>query len=258
LRFQISCNRDAKFKFRTNKLTRNQVSARCTNAIDNSHQAPHIDFDPRVSSSDERLPTMVKNRSSNADAATIMGRNESSEMNDQRAAPTTSILVVDDDEVLRTRLKMAFERRGLSVFCADGFDGAVLILNQVKPNLAVIDLKVPGKSGIELLIELRKLSPHTKAVILTGYGSISNAVDAIKLGAVNYVPKPADADQLLAAFEVEPQTNLPQLAPPSLAQSQWEHIQRVLSECGGNITEAAQILDIPRRTLQRKLKKMLP
>lgn len=171
---------------------------------------------------------------------------------------SASILVVDDDEVLRSRLTRAFERRGLEVFCADGFDSAIAILGQHAPTMAVLDLKMPGKSGIDLLVELRRLSPETKVIVLTGYGSIANAVDAIKLGAINYVTKPVDADQLLAAFEAGPAVIAPQFSPPSLAQAEWEHIQRVLSECHGNISEAAQVLDIPRRTLQRKLKKMLP
>jgi two-component system response regulator RegA len=99
-------------------------------------------------------------------------------------------------------------------------------------------------------------------VILTGYGSIANAVEAVKLGAVNYVTKPADADQVLAAFEkvdvAAEEAEVSDLQPPSLAAAQWEHIHRVLADCGGNISEAARRLDIPRRTLQRKLKKMAP
>ncbi len=171
---------------------------------------------------------------------------------------TYSILVVDDDDVLRSRLRRAFERRGYLVFCADGFEAAIVCLKQQSPTLAVLDLKMPGKSGIELLVELRKLSPDTKVVLLTGYGSIANAVDAIKLGAVNYVTKPADADQILAAFESGADSDESEFSPPSLAQAQWEHIQRVLADCDGNISAASHVLDIPRRTLQRKLKKMLP
>lgn len=169
-----------------------------------------------------------------------------------------TILVVDDDEVLRSRLQRAFARRGFSVCCADGFDQAIAAAKEHIPDLAILDLKMPGKSGIELLVELRKLLPNIQVVVLTGYASITNAVDAIKLGAVNYVTKPADADQLLAAFAARPASAESQFSPPSLAQAEWEHIQRVLAECGGNISAAAQLLEIPRRTLQRKLKKMLP
>jgi two-component system response regulator RegA len=169
-----------------------------------------------------------------------------------------TILVVDDDEVLRSRLRRAFVRRGYSVHCADGFDQAVEASRLYRPEMAIIDLKMPGRSGIELLVELRKIVDGIRVVVLTGYASVTNAVDAIKLGAVNYVMKPADADQLLAAFDAKPSAADTPFVPPSLAQAQWEHIQRVLAECGGNISEAAQVLQIPRRTLQRKLKKMLP
>lgn len=170
-----------------------------------------------------------------------------------------SILVVDDDEVLRMRLEKSFLRRGLVVYVASDFDTAIAQTNLHSPHLAVIDLKMPGKSGLQLLQQIKATSPDTKVVILTGYGSITNAVEAVKLGATNYVTKPADADDVLNAFnekfseEVEPE-----FPPPSLASAQWEHIQRVLADCGGNISEAARRLDIPRRTLQRKLKKNAP
>ena len=168
-----------------------------------------------------------------------------------------TILVVDDDEVLRQRLEKSFGRRGFDVRTAHDFDSAIAAARAFQPQRAVLDLKMPGKSGLELLQELLKVSPHTKAVILTGYGSITNAVEAVKLGAVNYVTKPADADQVLSAFTPGPSPT-PEFPPPSLAAAQWEHIQRVLADCGGNISEAARRLDIPRRTLQRKLKKNAP
>ena len=172
---------------------------------------------------------------------------------------STSILVVDDDEVLRQRLERAFGRRGFDVRTAHDFDSAIATAIEFQPERAVLDLKMPGKSGLDLLRELLRVSPDTKAVILTGYGSITNAVEAVKIGAVNYVTKPADADQVLSAFSPGPSPS-PEFPPPSLAEAQWEHIQRVLADCGGNISEAARRLDIPRRTLQlqRKLKKNAP
>lgn len=170
-----------------------------------------------------------------------------------------SILVVDDDDVLRMRLEKAFSRRGLMVHVASDFETGVEQARKLMPNLAVLDLKMPGKSGLDLLKEIKSVSPETKIVILTGYGSITNAVEAVKLGAVNYVTKPADADDVLHAFNAEiGQEVEPEFPPPSLASAQWEHIQRVLADCGGNISEAARRLDIPRRTLQRKLKKNAP
>ena len=168
-----------------------------------------------------------------------------------------TILVVDDDEVLRNRLEKSFVRRGWQVFTAEGFDQAIEHANKHHPNRAVLDLKMPGRSGLEVLEGILKASPETKCVILTGYGSITNAVEAVKLGAVGYVTKPADADQVLAAFNEGPSPT-PEFPPPSLAEVQWEHIQRVLADSGGNISEAARRLDIPRRTLQRKLKKNAP
>ena len=153
--------------------------------------------------------------------------------------------------------------RGYDVCCAANFDEAIAVVENQRPQLAVLDLRMPGKSGMELLKEIHKISPEIRAVMLTGYGSITNAVDAIKHGAVNYVTKPADADQVLAALDEHPtaMTELQlddDIVPPSLAEAQWEHIQRVLAECNGNISEAARVLDIPRRTLQRKLKKLAP
>lgn len=170
-----------------------------------------------------------------------------------------SILVIDDDDVLRNRLEKSFSRRGFLVTVADRMESAIERARALQPDRAVIDLKMPGASGLDVLAKIREVSPLTKCVILTGYGSITNAVDAVKLGAVGYVTKPADADQILAAFEDLPRpTPTPEFPPPSLAEAQWEHIQRVLKDAGGNISEAARRLDIPRRTLQRKLKKNAP
>ena len=172
------------------------------------------------------------------------------------------ILVVDDDDTLRDRMRKSLSIRGYDVWVAADCEEAVVLIREIQPELAVLDLKMPGKSGMEFLQDLKIHSPGTRAVMLTGYGSITNAVEAIKLGAVNYVTKPADADQVLAALDEypdgEPVEEDDAFVPPSLAEAQWEHIQRVLAECGGNISEAARVLDIPRRTLQRKLKKLAP
>jgi two-component system response regulator RegA len=161
-----------------------------------------------------------------------------------------------------SRLHPAFRlvRRGLNVIAAADGSTAAEKAEHCQPELAVVDLKMPGQSGLELLKKLSAVSPKTRVVILTGYGSIANAIEAVKLGAVNYVTKPADADQVLAAFDEDHpnDTSEPQFLPPSLAEAQWEHIQRVLADCNGNISEAARQLDIPRRTLQRKLKKNAP
>jgi two-component system, response regulator RegA len=172
-----------------------------------------------------------------------------------------TILVVDDDEIWRNRLERSLSQRGYLVTAAEDIAPALQLAENQKFDLAIIDLKMPGGSGRDLLIKIVKLQPDIRAVLLTGYGSIANAVDAIKLGAVDYVTKPADADQVLHALgEIQQRTPMSEIdiAPPSLAEAEWEHIQRVLSDCGGNISEAARVLDIPRRTLQRKLKKLAP
>lgn len=170
-------------------------------------------------------------------------------------------LIVDDDEILRTRLSRAFNDRGFHVLTAANYDEAISHFRRTKIDRAVFDLKMPGMNGLELLKAVHEISPETRIVVATGYGSIANAVEAMKLGASNYVTKPVDADEILAAFRpIEEITryNHPDFSPPSLAEAEWEHIQKVLSECGGNISEAARLLDIPRRTLQRKLKKLPP
>ena len=170
-----------------------------------------------------------------------------------------TILIVDDDDVLRLRLEKAFKKRGLNVYTASNVDDAITLVESQNPDMAVLDLKMPGRGGMELLKEIKSISPTTQIVMLTGYGSITNAVEAVKLGALNYVTKPADADQVLSAFGTLTEQQEPaEFPPPSLASAEWEHIQRVLADCNGNISEAARRLDIPRRTLQRKLKKNAP
>lgn len=173
-----------------------------------------------------------------------------------------SLLLVDDDEVFRTRMARAFVERGYEVASAHDFDSALALAKAESPELAVLDLKMPGKSGLELVKALLEIDPQTKIVVLTGYGSIATAIDAVRLGATYYLQKPADADEILAAFA---RGQAPPLDPPesdyrapSLARAEWEHINRVLSDCGGNISEAARRLGIHRRSLQRKLQKYPP
>lgn len=173
-----------------------------------------------------------------------------------------SILLVDDEETFRRRLAQAFVRRGFTVHEAGDFDQAVAILGQTDPEMALIDLRMPGRSGLELVAEAKRLRPEISIVVLTGYGSIATASQAIKLGALNYLPKPADVDEILAAFAKDEGLSIhidqEELTPPSLARVEWEHIQRVLTDCDGNISEAARKLNIHRRSLQRKLFKFAP
>ena len=176
-----------------------------------------------------------------------------------------SILIVDDDEVYRTRLARAFVDRGYDVHTAQDYDSAVASAQGDSPEFAVVDLKMPGKSGLELVKALKEIDPSTKTIVLTGYGSIATAIDAVRLGATYYLSKPADADDIVGAFA---RGEAPPLDPPppdsgdykapSLARAEWEHINRVLSDAGGNISEAARRLGIHRRSLQRKLQKYPP
>jgi len=116
-----------------------------------------------------------------------------------------------------------------------------------------VDLRLPGESGLSVVKDLKSLDPATVVVVLTGYGSIATAVESMKLGAASYLTKPADADQIVAAFEGTQPAD--EGAVPSLARVEWEHIQRVLADCGGNVSQAARMLGIHRRSLQRKLSK---
>jgi len=177
--------------------------------------------------------------------------------------PKPSILLVDDDERFRSRMARAFEERGYEAQQAEGYDGAIEIAEHESTEYAVVDLRMPGKSGLEVVRELRRIDPATKIVVLTGYGSIATALEAVRLGATHYLTKPADVDEVIASFDrgdTETAVEAPAAeggAPetPSLARVEWEHIQRVLTDCGGNITKAAEKLGIHRRSLQRKLSK---
>lgn len=181
-----------------------------------------------------------------------------------RAGPREGdeILLVDDNERFARRLAQSFESRGLRVRTAFSYDEALAEAKRARVEWAVLDLRMPEHSGLELIRDLLELWPDARIVMLTGYGSISTAVDAGRLGAINYIAKPADADMVLAAFShSDPSGASPTQAdyqPPSLARAEWELINRVLTDCGGNVSEAARRLGLHRRTLQRKLKTLPP
>lgn len=182
-----------------------------------------------------------------------------------------SLLVVEDDERLRERLVRAFRERGFLASGAPDGEAALAHARVHPPDRAVVDLRMPGMSGLDVVRELKRIRADTRVVVLTGYGSIATAVEAVKLGAVQYVPKPADVDDLLAALAGQPPVSAAAAAPPrgvpgpaagdsehpvpSLARVEWEHIHRVLQACGGNVSKAARLLGLPRRSLQRKLAK---
>lgn len=168
-----------------------------------------------------------------------------------------SLLIVDDDDVFAEVLTRSMEKRGFEVARAADVEQARQLIKQDAPEYAVVDLSMPGASGLVLVKCLKDLDAHTRTVVLTGYASVSTAVEAIKLGAVHYLTKPADADEIIAAFHREEgNSETPvQLKPMSVNRVEWEHIQKVLAECDGNISAAARSLNMHRRTLQRKLKK---
>jgi two-component system response regulator RegA len=180
-------------------------------------------------------------------------------MNGENTAPKPSILLVDDDDRFRSRMARAFEERGYEVQQAESYDTALAIATDESTELAAVDLRMPGKSGLELVRELHRIDPSTRIVVLTGYGSIATALEAVRLGATHYLTKPADVDELIAAFDRAENDDVAEepvaAETPSLARVEWEHIQRVLTDCGGNITKASKKLGIHRRSLQRKLSK---
>lgn len=177
-----------------------------------------------------------------------------------------SLLIVEDDDVLRDRLARAFRGRGFEVREAADAATALAAARQEAPELALVDLRLAGTSGLETVKALRELDGSTSIVVLTGYGSIATALEAVRLGATHYLTKPADVDGILAAFargRAMPASEAvasagEEPAPagtPSLARVEWEHINRVLADCGGNVSQAARLLGIHRRSLQRKLAK---
>jgi len=167
------------------------------------------------------------------------------------------LLLVDDDEIFRKVLARALQKRGYVVHSAEHAEAALQLAKQTIPQYAVVDLKMPGQSGLFLVSQLKQLNNDMRIVMLTGYASVATAVEAIKLGATHYLAKPADADEIVAAFgrEAGDAETEPAPAPMSVPRVEWEHIQRVLTEHDGNISAAARSLNMHRRTLQRKLLK---
>lgn len=169
---------------------------------------------------------------------------------------TPTVLVVDDDERFRERLARAFEARGWEASVAGSGEEALALAREESPEHAVLDLRMPGMNGLELVKALVANDPTTNIVLLTGYGSIATAVEALRLGATDYLTKPVEVDEILRAFSKARGQNVdPPDTVPSLARAEWEHINRVLTDCDGNISRAARLLGIHRRSLQRKLAK---
>jgi len=169
-------------------------------------------------------------------------------------------LVADDDELFRGRLGRALESRGWQVFPAADHAQALNAAQEHAPDLAIVDLRIGAGNGLDIVRELRALDPTMFILMLTGWGSIATALEAVRVGADHYLSKPVDADQIIAVFNSPPGSpeNGAETAVPSLARVEWEHIQRVLTDCQGNISLAAKRLGLHRRSLQRKLSKYPP
>lgn len=182
-----------------------------------------------------------------------------------QAVAATRLLIVDDDAVFRNRLATAFRNRGFDVTVAADCREALEVVARTRPDRVLVDLRMTECSGLTIVRDLQRIDPTIQTVVLTGYGSISTTVEAMRLGAVGYLTKPADADDILAAFDrlehEEPaveEFSPTDHEPPSLARTEWEHIHRVLADCGGNVSLAARKLGIHRRSLQRKLRRLAP
>lgn len=169
------------------------------------------------------------------------------------------ILIVDDDVIYRDRLARSFRLAGHEVAVAGDGESAITTAREFLPTAAVLDLRMPEMGGLECLKLLVEDHPEVKVVMLTGYGSIASAIEAVRAGAADYLTKPADTDQILAVLSGEP---MPEVdggsSVPSLERLEWEHIQRVLHDNQGNISRTAEALGMHRRSLQRKLQKYPP
>lgn len=171
-----------------------------------------------------------------------------------------TVLLIEDDTSFRTTLASALKRRGCAVFQAASAEETAALPEGTSPEGIVLDMRLGQQNGMALIPQLKKRHPRSRLVVLTGYGSIPNAIEALRLGADDYLLKPASGDQVLDAL-LGRDANSPRPPAsglPSLARLEWEHIQRVLGECQGNISRTAEALGIDRRTLQRKLAKMPP
>jgi two-component system, response regulator RegA len=170
-----------------------------------------------------------------------------------------SLLIVEDDKSFLQRLARALEARGFAVATAETVADGLLQVEQAPPAYAVVDMRLADGNGLDVISALKRRRPDARGLVLTGYGNIATAVNAVKLGAVDYLAKPADADDVVAALlqhdgrKAEPPEN-----PMSADRVRWEHIQRIYELCGRNVSETARRLNMHRRTLQRILAKRAP
>ncbi|MGF1650097.1 MAG: ActR/PrrA/RegA family redox response regulator transcription factor [Hyphomicrobiaceae bacterium] len=170
-----------------------------------------------------------------------------------------SLIIVDDDSAFQARLERAMIQRGFDVRSANTVSDGLTLIRERPPAFAVIDMRLDDGNGLDVIAELSKLRPEARAIILTGYGNIATAVSAVKLGAIDYLAKPADADEITDALLAAPDSKAPPPDNPMSADRvRWEHIQRVYELCNRNVSETARRLNMHRRTLQRILAKRAP
>src|SRR6266851_4555721 len=170
-----------------------------------------------------------------------------------------TLLIVEDDKSFLQRLARAMESRGFIVTTAESIAEGLIRLETASPAFAVVDMRLADGNGLEVISALKRRRPDARAIILTGYGNIATAVNAVKMGAVDYLSKPADADDVVAALlALEGRRADPPENPMSADRVRWEHIQRIYELCGRNVSETARRLNMHRRTLQRILAKRAP
>jgi two-component system, response regulator RegA len=170
-----------------------------------------------------------------------------------------SLLIVEDDKAFLDRLARAMETRGFAVSTCDNVSDGLQHIDQTPPAFAVVDLRLGDGNGLDVVSALKRQRPDARAIVLTGYGNIATAVTAVKMGAVDYLSKPADADDVVAAL-LASGTDKSQLPPNPMSADRvrWEHIQRIYEMCNRNVSETARRLNMHRRTLQRILAKRAP
>ncbi|MBI4723802.1 MAG: ActR/PrrA/RegA family redox response regulator transcription factor [Rhodomicrobium sp.] len=175
------------------------------------------------------------------------------------AGADNSLLIVDDDKPFLSRLAKAMEARGYHVRTAESLEAGKQAIKEAAPAFAVVDLRLEDGNGLEVIRMLREMRPDCRALVLTGYGNIATAVTAVKLGAIDYLSKPADAEDIYAALTASGETKpKPPENPMSADRVRWEHIQRIYELCNRNVSETARRLHMHRRTLQRILAKRAP
>lgn len=169
-----------------------------------------------------------------------------------------SLILVEDDQSFLNRLSRALETRGFEVRTADSVAGGLLLIKDVAPAFAVVDMRLNDGNGLQVIEALAEVRPDARAIVLTGYGNLATAVAAVKLGAIDYLAKPADADDVVASLMATGEKADPPENPMSADRVRWEHIQRVYELCNRNVSETARRLNMHRRTLQRILAKRAP